>query len=60
MNTHVPGFQSFFSFWHHFVLVKLATSSIRVNTSHVWLSMIKAITVALIPDSPFNPYAAGG
>ena len=27
MNTHVPGFQSFFSFLHHFVLAKLATSS---------------------------------
>ena len=32
MSTHVPGFQDFFQdFLHHFVLVKLATSSIRVN-----------------------------
>ena len=32
MNTHVTGFQSFLSFFlHHFVLAKLATSSIRVK-----------------------------
>ena len=31
MSTHVSGFQSFFSFLHHFVLAKLATSSIRTN-----------------------------
>ena len=30
MSTHLPVFQSFFSFLHHFVLVKLASSSIRV------------------------------
>ena len=30
MSTHIPGFQSFFL--HHFVLAKLAISSIRVNT----------------------------
>ena len=29
MSTHVLEFQSFFSFLHHFVLVKLDTSSIR-------------------------------
>ena len=34
MSTHVPGFQTFFRFLHHFVLAKLATSSIRVNTPH--------------------------
>ena len=33
MSTHVPGFQSFFRFLQHFVLAKLATSSIRVNGS---------------------------
>ena len=27
----MPGFQSFFRFLHHFVLAKLATSSIRVK-----------------------------
>ena len=31
MSTHIPGFQSFFSFLPHFVWVKLATSSIRVK-----------------------------
>ena len=31
MGTQVPGFLSFFSFLVHFVLAKLATSSIRVN-----------------------------
>ena len=31
MSTHEPGFQSFFSFLHHFALAKLATSSIRVK-----------------------------
>ena len=31
MSTHVPGFRSFFRFLLHFVLAKLATSSIRVK-----------------------------
>ena len=31
MSTHVPGFQSFFTFLHNFPLPKLATSSIRVK-----------------------------
>ena len=31
MSTHVPGFQSFSSFLHQFVLAKLANSSIRVK-----------------------------
>ena len=35
MSTHLPGFQSFFSFLRPFVLAKLATSSIRVNS--YWL-----------------------
>ena len=30
MNTHVPGLQSFLVFLHHFVLAKLATSSIML------------------------------
>ena len=36
MSTHVPGFQSFSGgfFLHHFVLAKLATSSIRVIVFH--------------------------
>ena len=31
MSTHLTGIQSFLGFLHHFVLAKLATSSIRVN-----------------------------
>ena len=31
MSTHLPGFISFSRFLDHFVLAKLATSSIRVN-----------------------------
>ena len=31
MSTHLPGFQSFFSFLHHFVLPKVATSRKRVK-----------------------------
>ena len=31
MSTHLPGFQSFSAFLHHFVLAELATSSIRVK-----------------------------
>ena len=31
MSNHVPGFQSFSGFLHHFVLSKLATTSIKVN-----------------------------
>ena len=32
MSTHMPGFLLFFSFFlHHFVLAKLASTSIRVN-----------------------------
>ena len=30
MSTHLPGFPYFFRFFHHFVMDKLATSSIRV------------------------------
>ena len=37
LSTHLPGFQSFSGFLHHFVLAKLATSSMRVNTWHVHL-----------------------
>ena len=31
MSTHLPGFQTFSVFLHHFVLGKLATSSTRVK-----------------------------
>ena len=32
MSTHLPWFQSFSVFLYHFVLAKLATTSIRVNS----------------------------
>ena len=35
MSTHLLGFPSFSSFLHHFVLAKLATTSIMVNESLV-------------------------
>ena len=31
MSTHVPGFQSFSSFLHTFVLTEFTTNNIRVN-----------------------------
>ena len=34
MSTHVPGFQLFSAFLHHFVLAKLATRSIRVKVTY--------------------------
>ena len=45
MSTHVPGFQSFFSFLRHFVTAKLATSSIMVYVMpfpkcEIWCSQI--------------------
>ena len=36
MGTHLPGFQSFLSFLHRFVLTKLATSSIRVKRRNIY------------------------
>ena len=37
MSTDVPGFLSFYKFFlHHFVLAKLATSSIRVENRPVY------------------------
>ena len=35
MNTRVPGFQSFFCMLHHFVLAKLATSSIKFKMQNL-------------------------
>ena len=42
MTTHVPGFESFFSccFLHHFVLAKLATSSVRVKGKKACLDFL--------------------
>ena len=36
MSSHVPGFQSSFRFIHHFVVAKLATSSIRVKVIPIY------------------------
>ena len=45
MSTHLPGFQSFFSFFSHlFALVKLIPSSIRVN---VMLFIAKSVNLNL-------------
>ena len=41
MSTHVPGFHSFFRFLHHFVLVKLASSSIGVNPSNAKATFVQ-------------------
>ena len=41
MSTHMPGFQSFSSFLHHFVLTKLATSSQSVNTFNAESTFVK-------------------
>ena len=46
MSTHIPGFQSFFSFLHHFAMAKLATSSIRVKQS--CLNILTAIRTKVI------------
>ena len=41
MSTHLPGFQSYFICFHHFVLAKLATSSIRDKESSCNMSGIE-------------------
>ena len=40
MSTHMPGFQTFFRFLHHFVLVKLVASSIRVKFNILKVAML--------------------
>ena len=41
MSTHMPGVQSFFlAFLHHFVLGKLATSSMRVKWSLMMMMIL--------------------
>ena len=64
MNTHMPGFQSFSGYLHHFVLVKLATSSsIRVKCPVIgkdtkyetiiqyWICRGKSITIMIVKNS---------
>ena len=50
MSTHLPGFQSFYGFLHHFVLAKLATSSIRVNSRQVYIPYASVLIYAFIGD----------
>ena len=40
MGTHVPGFQSFFRFLHHFLLAKLATISMSCATGRAIISFL--------------------
>ena len=56
MSTHVPGFHSFSGCLHHFVLSKLATSSIRVKTA-VCLPAGRAITVSELIRTAVCPTA---
>ena len=42
----MPGFQSFFRFSHHFELAKLATSSVWVKISDVFLRSVSDLSVA--------------
>ena len=64
MSTHLPGFQSFsVLFLHHFVIAKLATTSIRVKQSgralcctHVGagLQLSPGIVTCLTPGAPLS------
>ena len=54
MSTHVPRFQSFFRFLHHFVSAKLATSSRRVKPCCVSIHGI-----ALTEYSRISTYVPG-
>ena len=40
MSNHVPGFQSFPNGWHHIVLTKLATSSIKIRYDGLYVVRI--------------------
>ena len=54
MSTHVPGFQSFFVFLHHFVLATLATSSIGVNNMTL-LQTFRKFIIKVIFESLAGP-----
>ena len=70
MSYRVSGFQSFFSFLHHFLLAKLVTGSIRVKSILVSIDHKKLIIryqlrrmikeQKCIPIPKINPYAVGG
>ena len=53
------GFIPFSVFLHHFVMAKLATSSIRVNISHA-LGIFSILTLTKSDHSLTNPCAASG
>ena len=38
MITHMPGFQSFLRFIHHFILAKLAYVTSNIGKIVIWLS----------------------
>ena len=48
MSTHVPGIQSFSAYLHHFVLAKLAASSIRVKTGIHFVTHIQVFRNILL------------
>ena len=56
MRTHMPGFRSFFRFLHHFVMHKLATSSIRVK----WSIEPEAQVLLLRQPAYFKRYLSNG
>ena len=52
MSTHVPAFQSFSAFLHHFVLAKLDTSSVRVAKIDL---PVQASTLTQNDTAPVGP-----
>ena len=48
MRTHLPGFQSFSLFLHHFVLVELATSSKRVKCLSLYRILLRLLSSLLL------------
>ena len=54
MSTHLPGFKSYFRFLHHFVLVKLASSSTSVEGKRVLLQWTLVPYPYTIPPSNYK------
>ena len=54
ISTHVPGYSRFSGFWHHFILAKLATSSIRAKFNLIKLSICYAFALSIIMISYVN------
>ena len=59
MSTHMPGFQSFTGCLHHFLLAKLAATSIRVNLLHT-ATLFGVTEARAIIVVGLNPYTTGG